>query len=161
KDFESKTTVLINIPAFKHLTRKTLEKLTFYMKEIKLCKDSILFKEGDQTDGLYLIKDGEFEITKRYKRSLKEKHKTQAFPIKIKKEIRCCTLSKNEALGLDFIIGRRSYRQYYNKITEKFTEMTNIQDEFFKNRLEANLKILGVEADIMEEEVIKSNNKDK
>ena len=112
KDFESKTTVLINIPAFKHLTRKTLEKLTFYMKEIKLCKDSILFKEGDQTDGLYLIKDGEFEITKRYKRSLKEKHKTQAFPIKIKKEIRCCTLSKNEALGLDFIIGRRSYRQY-------------------------------------------------
>lgn len=39
--------------------------------------------------------------------------------------------------------------------------MTNIQDEFFKERLEANLKILGVEADLMEEEVIKSNNKDK
>lgn len=84
KDFEARTSVLVNIPAFKHLTKKTLEKLTYNMKEIKLCKDSILFKEGDQSDGLYLIKEGEYEITKRYKRSLKEKHKTQAFPIKIK-----------------------------------------------------------------------------
>ena len=44
---------------------------------------------------------------------------------------------------------------------EKFTEMTNTQDEFFKNRLEANVKILGIEIDLREEEVIKINNKEK
>lgn len=39
--------------------------------------------------------------------------------------------------------------------------MKDIQSEFFKERLQANLRILGLEIEMKEEDVIKSNNKDK
>lgn len=44
---------------------------------------------------------------------------------------------------------------------QKFREMKDIQSEFFKERLQANLRILGLEIEMKEEDVIKSNNKDK
>lgn len=37
-------------------------------------RTAMLFKEGDPIDGLYMIKEGEFEITKRYSRQLNEKY---------------------------------------------------------------------------------------
>lgn len=44
---------------------------------------------------------------------------------------------------------------------EKFKEMEAIQSEFFRERFEANLRILGLEMEMKEEDVIKTNNKEK
>lgn len=88
KDLESKTMVLKNIPAFNHLTKTTLKKMTFYMDERRFFRGSYLFKEGENIKGLYLIKDGEFEVSKKFKKTLNEKYSGQAFPIKVKRDIK-------------------------------------------------------------------------
>ena len=88
KDFENKTSVLKNIPAFTHLTRNSLKKLTFYMSEHNIGRDTFLFREGEQIKGLFLIKQGDFEITQKFRKQLDEKYKGQAFPVKIRKNIK-------------------------------------------------------------------------
>ena len=88
RDFEAKTTVLINIPAFKHLTSNTLKMVTFYMKEKTYNKNTILFNEGDPVKGLFLVKEGEFELSTKFNVKLDEKYKTQALPVTIKREIK-------------------------------------------------------------------------
>jgi CRP-like cAMP-binding protein len=93
KDFDNKSSVLKNIPAFTHLTKNSLNKLTFYMSEHHISKDVDLFKEGEHIKGLYLIKEGDFEITRKFKRELKEKYKGHAFPVKIKRNIKCFVAS--------------------------------------------------------------------
>jgi len=88
KDFENKTSVLRNIPAFTHLTKNSLKKLTFYMSEHSINKGTCLFREGEQINGLFLIKKGDFEISQKYRRELDEKYKGQAFPIQIRRNIK-------------------------------------------------------------------------
>jgi CRP-like cAMP-binding protein len=80
--------VLKNIPGFTHLTKKTLERLTFFMSEIKMIKESYLFKEGEPIKGLYLIKDGQYEISKKFKKQLNQKYNGKAFPVEMKKDIK-------------------------------------------------------------------------
>lgn len=88
RDLESKTTVLINISAFKHLTRNTLKRMTFFMKEKLYHKNTVLFNENEHVTGLFMVKEGEFEISKRYQTTLNEKYKEKAFPITIRKDIK-------------------------------------------------------------------------
>ena len=104
RDFEAKTTVLINIPAFKHLTRNTLKMLTFYMKEKTYNKNTILFNEGDPVKGLFLVKEGEFELSTKFNVKLDEKYKTQALPVTIKREIKFWVIGKNEVLGINSVM---------------------------------------------------------
>jgi len=79
--------VFKNIPAFAHLTKKTLEKLTFYMIETKMTKDSYLFREGDKIKGLYLVQEGEFEVSRKFKKTLDQKYNNQAFPVQVKRDV--------------------------------------------------------------------------
>lgn len=88
KDLESKTMVLRNIPAFTHLTKNSLKKLTFYMDEHTLHKGTFLFKEGENIKGLYLVKEGDFEVSKKFKRQLDEKYKGQTFAPQVNRSIK-------------------------------------------------------------------------
>ncbi len=49
---------------FEDISDSELEKLSNIMKELSLKKDEFLFKEGDDTKGIYMIRSGKIEITK-------------------------------------------------------------------------------------------------
>lgn len=49
---------------FEDISDKELEKLAKVIKELTLKKDDFLFKEGDDTKGIYMIRSGKIEITK-------------------------------------------------------------------------------------------------
>ncbi len=61
-------TVLI----FSELTDEELDDLTDLFVEVKLKKDEMLFKEGDEGKALYVIRDGEIQVSKNIK-DIKEK----------------------------------------------------------------------------------------
>jgi len=43
---------------------QTLQKLSYYMQEKSFVIGQIIYRQGDEADGVYLIEDGEFEVTK-------------------------------------------------------------------------------------------------
>lgn len=49
---------------FEDLTGAELERLSKVLGERTLQKDEVLFKEGDDTKGIYMIRSGKIEITK-------------------------------------------------------------------------------------------------
>jgi len=49
---------------FEDINDKELEKLAEGIKELSLKKGDFLFKEGDETKGIYMISSGKIEITK-------------------------------------------------------------------------------------------------
>jgi CRP-like cAMP-binding protein len=88
EDFEKKSSVLKNIPAFSHLTKNSLNKKTFSMIEHNIGRGTSLFKEGQNIKGLYLIKNGNFEISRKFKKDLKERYKDHALPVQIRRNIK-------------------------------------------------------------------------
>ncbi len=49
---------------FEDISDKEMGKLAKVIKELSLKKDELLFKEGDDTKGIYMIRSGKIEITK-------------------------------------------------------------------------------------------------
>jgi hypothetical protein len=58
--YNEKINFLRNIPVFQLLTRTTLGKMTYYFENKPCIRDAILYKEGDLTDYVYIVKSGEF-----------------------------------------------------------------------------------------------------
>ena len=54
-----------NIPLFSRLTRTFLSRLSNNFRFIDCTKDHQLFKEGDPADSIYIIKNGQFIVTKK------------------------------------------------------------------------------------------------
>ncbi|MBI4823288.1 MAG: cyclic nucleotide-binding domain-containing protein [Nitrospirae bacterium] len=49
---------------FEDFAESELEKLTSIVKELSLKKEGLLFKEGDDTKGIYMVRSGKIEINK-------------------------------------------------------------------------------------------------
>ena len=47
---------------FGHLTDTLLQKMTYFMKEVKTNRGHIIYKQGDKADGFYLVWQGEYEV---------------------------------------------------------------------------------------------------
>ena len=54
-----------NIPLFSKLTRTFLSRLSYYFKPYHCTKDSFLYKEGESSEKVFIIKEGEFIVTKK------------------------------------------------------------------------------------------------
>ena len=52
---------------FKGVSEQRILKLSYFLKEKVMRRRDVLFKEGDMVDGLYFVKDGELEISMKYK----------------------------------------------------------------------------------------------
>ena len=59
-----KINFLRNIPVFSLLTRNSLAKITCSLGKKVITKDSYLYKEGDPAKSVYIVINGEFEVTK-------------------------------------------------------------------------------------------------
>ena len=58
--YQDKINFLKNIPTISLLTRTSLGKLTYYFNVKKLIKGAFLYKEGEPSDYVYIVKQGEF-----------------------------------------------------------------------------------------------------
>lgn len=65
RTYNEKINFLRNIPVFQLLTRTSLGKMTYYFEDMKTIKGCLLYKEGDSADFVYIVKGGEFQVTKR------------------------------------------------------------------------------------------------
>lgn len=59
KNIDSIKDFLKQICSLQHLTNNTLQKLSYYIKEIKTPRGHVVFKEGDEVDGIFLVRSGE------------------------------------------------------------------------------------------------------
>lgn len=59
-----KVDFLSKLPAFSLMTKSTLSKVTFQMTKQSVTKGNYLFREGDLAEHVYIIVNGEIEITK-------------------------------------------------------------------------------------------------
>ena len=57
--------VLKKLPLFNKLTRTYIGKLTDNTKELKVTKDCVIYKEGDSADKVFIVKEGEFVVSKK------------------------------------------------------------------------------------------------
>lgn len=63
--YQEKINFLKNIPIFSLVTRTFLGKLTYYFEYKKCIKGGFLYKEGDPADYVFIVRNGEFQATKR------------------------------------------------------------------------------------------------
>jgi len=54
-----------SLPIFTTSSQRAISTLIYHFKLLKLSRNSVLFKEGDQATHLYIIKKGEVKITKK------------------------------------------------------------------------------------------------
>ena len=71
---EKKVTSLVEflqkVPYFQSRSKSSLLKISFYFQPKRFKKDQKIFRELDQVDGVYLIKEGEVTITKKKPQSI-------------------------------------------------------------------------------------------
>ena len=60
-----KSLLIKKLPLFNKLTRTYIGKLTDNTKELKVTKDCVIYKEGDSADKVFIVKEGEFVVSKK------------------------------------------------------------------------------------------------
>jgi hypothetical protein len=63
KDIAQRVDFLKEIRIFSRMTNTQLERLLFFLEPMKVEYGKTLYKVGDPSTGIYLIKSGSFEIT--------------------------------------------------------------------------------------------------
>ena len=63
---------LKNFRIFRQLTKAKLSQILLIMQEKTFTRNYIIFNEGDPISGVYFIKQGEFEISKKSKSEINE-----------------------------------------------------------------------------------------
>ena len=72
---------LKNVPYFTHWTRTSISKMLYYIEKQLCIRNQEVFREGDQVNYVYIVRNGEFEVTKRTV-VLEDKFKTEEKRIK-------------------------------------------------------------------------------
>lgn len=55
---------LLQFRLCKDISRAVLNQMSFYLSEKRLRRRDTLFREGDTAEGIYFVKEGDFEVTK-------------------------------------------------------------------------------------------------
>ena len=64
RKFKEKIQLLRQFKIFKNTSLMKLQKIIYFIEEKKISRNSVIFKEGDVVDGVYIIISGEFEYYK-------------------------------------------------------------------------------------------------
>jgi CRP-like cAMP-binding protein len=59
----SRVAYLQGLPVFSSWTKQALFKLSYFFREIKLTWKQVVFRQGDQANEVYFIKEGEFQLS--------------------------------------------------------------------------------------------------
>ena len=64
------------MPIFKTLSRIYLSKFVNFVRSVNVIKNQVLFRQGDLADRVYIIKEGQFEISRQIKERSKHYNET-------------------------------------------------------------------------------------
>lgn len=64
KKHNEKVQFLRSLPFFSQLTKTSLGKLTYQFEDFPTIKNQILFREGEPAEYAYIVKQGQYEVTK-------------------------------------------------------------------------------------------------
>lgn len=67
KILAEKVAFLKDVPFLKNLTKTALSKFSYFFKEVTYKRRQIVFSEGYPVKGVYIVKEGEFELAKNMK----------------------------------------------------------------------------------------------
>ena len=73
KKIDALTAFLQNLPVFKSCTNKVVTRLSYYFKPGKYIRNQLVYKQGDPSDYVYIVKSGEFKL----EREVPIKHEKQ------------------------------------------------------------------------------------
>lgn len=117
-------TLLKEIPFFRNLTEEELEDISNITEEIKLQKNSIIFKQGEEADAFYIILEGEIIVNKSFN----------------DKDQKIITMSKGAIIGeMAFITDEKRTGTVK---TLKNTRMLKIKKDKFKLLMEGEKSIV-------------------
>ena len=63
RDLLSRIAFLKSFPIFKNMSMTALERLLLYTKMMVVQRGKVFYRVGDKPDGVYLIKEGAFELS--------------------------------------------------------------------------------------------------
>jgi CRP-like cAMP-binding protein len=74
------------MPHFNHWTKNALSRLTYYLPKRIFYRNQMVFKEGEFCEYVFVVLEGEFEITKRVKQDVEKQERLNFYigPIKEK-----------------------------------------------------------------------------
>ncbi len=55
---------LQSLPYFDKITKNSVGKISFQFEDIQTLKGQTLYKEGEKTEYVYLVKEGQYEVTR-------------------------------------------------------------------------------------------------
>jgi len=55
---------MIQIPCFRYFTKTSILKFSYFLKKQKFIVNQVLYKEGDPATHVFIIKSGEFQMTR-------------------------------------------------------------------------------------------------
>ena len=76
------------VPCFRHFTKNSLLKFSYYLKKSKVKRNQFLYKAGEEAKTIFIIKNGEFEITRNLPKDVngKTENVLSIFGLKSKKQ---------------------------------------------------------------------------
>lgn len=73
QELDEKTKFIQSIPFFQTWSNLTLSKFSYFFKEVKFKRNQIVFQTGDTLESIYVVRSGEFEVSR--KRNIKREEK--------------------------------------------------------------------------------------
>lgn len=83
------------------LSRDVLVNMTYLLKERWYRRRDCLYKEGDEANGMFFVKDGEFEISTKHKTYMDSTSPKLANKLLKTKDIKISIIGVNSCIGLE------------------------------------------------------------
>ena len=165
---------LKGIPIFANLSRKKLEKLTYFFNVVEFKRKQIVFHEGDLAKHVYIVKKGEFELKKQIDVE-NGRYNKQHINVKVALLARGEVFGEKEVIlkqncsvectcysttGELLCITAENFLLKFNK-NSKSSEMLQNRKQKYKNREErlSNFQVLFKSGQLIKEETSSQNNK--
>lgn len=98
KKYNEKVQFLRSLPFFSQLTKTSLGKITYLFTDVATIKNQCLYKEGEPAEFVYIVKNGQYEVTKRLTLTEDKEKKTKTIfgnPMRANKITNSQSLNKN------------------------------------------------------------------
>lgn len=141
KRLMSKVRFLQSLPYFFNWSKSVLVKLAYFFTQFSVKYKQCLYNEGDPTNGIYFIKDGEFKVSKKceIKQSTNHIFSSDTHFINVKKLrlpkitrlLNVIIKGKNESVGGFEIIEKIPFREYSCVCTSTYAEVFFVHKDHF------------------------------
>lgn len=103
KRIDDKVEFLQNFRLTMGISRETLVNLTYLLKERSYRRRDLLFKENDIANGIFFIKEGEFEISTKHKTYMDTYSPKVSSRLLKSKDMKISIIGANSCIGLEDI----------------------------------------------------------